>query len=448
MSARDGTGVAPPHDLEAEQSVLGGILLSDRAMYGLVIEEGLQPGDFYRDRHRLIYDAMRRLHADGEPVDVLTVRDQLERDGTLQEAGGRAAIDELTGGVPGLGGIRRYAQMVIDCARARELLNVSYDIQARIHERRHDGAQLLADAEQMIFKLGQTARRTRDTPLSDALDEELARLSELSGSDKTFTGLATGLPALDDMLNGLHPGRLYVLAARPGMGKTSIAQNIAVHAALKENASVLFASLEMGEAELAQRHLSAESGIDANRIQRATLNTGDWPRLLGVAKDAADARFFILDDADLSLLDLRSHARQVAVREKGLDLVIVDYLQLMRADPPRNNRTEDVSAFSRGLKRLARELECPVIALSQLSRQVEQRTDKRPLLSDLRESGQIEADADVVCMLYRDDYYHDDSEHPGRTELLVRKSRQGRQGVAYAVFNPVTQRFRAPLAPV
>ena len=223
---------------------------------------------------------MRRLHADGEPVDVLTVRDQLERDGTLQEAGGRAAIDELTGGVPGLGGIRRYAQMVIDCARARELLNVSYDIQARIHERRHDGAQLLADAEQMIFKLGQTARRTRDTPLSDALDEELARLSELSGSDKTFTGLATGLPALDDMLNGLHPGRLYVLAARPGMGKTSIAQNIAVHAALKENASVLFASLEMGEAELAQRHLSAESGIDANRIQRATLNTGDWPRLL------------------------------------------------------------------------------------------------------------------------------------------------------------------------
>jgi replicative DNA helicase len=421
-------GVAPPHSLEAEQSVLGGILLSDRAMYGLVIEEGLKAGDFYRDRHRLIYDAMCRLHGAGEPVDVLTVADQLERDGRLADAGGRAAIDELTGGVPGLGAIRRYAQIVTDTARARELLNATYEIQARIAERRHDGQQLLADAEQTIFRLGQSARRTRDTPLVESLEAELERLELAANSEEDITGLPTGFNGLDEKLNGLHPGRLYVIAARPAMGKTTIVQNIAAGAALRRQKKVLFASLEMGESELAQRHLAAESGVAHHRIERAQLTDNDWPPLLETVSAAAKARFFTLDEPDLSVFDLRAHARQVAVREAGLDLVVVDYLQLMRADPPSNNRTEDVSSFSRGLKRLARELECPVIAVAQLSRQVEQRTDKRPLLSDLRESGQIEADADAVIMLYRDDYYHEDSEMPGETELIVRKNRQGKIG--------------------
>ena len=422
------TGVAPPHSLEAEQSVLGGILLSDRAMYGLVIEEGLKAGDFYRDRHRLIYDAMCRLHGAGEPVDVLTVSDQLERDGRLTEAGGRGAIDELTGGVPGLGAIRRYAKIVTDLARARELLSATYEIQAQIAERRHDGSQLLADAEQTIFRLGQTARRTRDRPLLDSLEDELKRIELAAKSTDRITGLPTGFSGLDEKLNGLHPGRLYVLAARPAMGKTTIVQNIAAGAALRQQRKVLFASLEMGESELAQRHLAAESGVSHQRIERAQLRDSDWPKLLDTVGAASNARFFTLDEPDLSVFDLRAHARQVAVREAGLDLVIVDYLQLMRADPPSHNRTEDVSSFSRGLKRLARELGCPVIAVAQLSRQVEQRTDKRPLLSDLRESGQIEADADAVIMLYRDDYYHEDSDKPGETELLIRKNRQGATG--------------------
>jgi len=439
------TGVAPPHDLLAEQSVLGGILLSDRAMHSLVIEQDLRPEDFYRSRHGLIYVAMVALHREGEPVDVLTVSDQLRRDGTLEQAGGQAAIDELTGGVPGLGAIRRYAQIVTDLARARELLNATYEIQAAISERRHDGGELLADAEARIFRLGQTARRTRDIVLRDALAAEIARLEELANSDGSVTGMCTGLSGLDEMLNGLHGGRLYIVAARPGMGKTTVGQNIAVHAALRENASVLFASLEMGESELVQRHLASESGVDGERIQRGELRESDWRRLLQTAADGDQARFFILDEADLTVFDLRAHARQVAVREGGLDLVVVDYLQLMRADPPSGNRTEDVSTFSRGLKRLAREMNCPVIALAQLSRGVEQRTDKRPLLSDLRESGQIEADADVVVMMYRDDYYHSDSEHPGETELLIRKNRHGAAGADAVVrlhFDTACQRFR------
>ena len=433
-------GVAPPHSLAAEQSVLGGILLSDRAMYGLVIEEGLKPGDFYRERHRLVYDAMCRLYGDGEPVDVLTVADQLERTGRLQQAGGRAAIDELTGGVPGLGAIRRYAQIVREHALMRRLLAATHEIQAAVLNHAATPRELVEQAEKTIFDLGQTSRRTRDRPLHESLAAEIDRIEQAAKTGEAVTGLPTGFAALDEMLNGLHPGRMYVVAARPAMGKTTIVQNIAADVALRQQRKVLFASLEMGESELAQRHLASESAVAHHRIERAQLRDSDWPALLDSVKAASSARFFTLDEPDLSVFDLRNHARQVAVREGGLDLVVVDYLQLMRADPPSHNRTEDVSGFSRGLKRLSRELDCAVMAVAQLSRQVEQRTDKRPLLSDLRESGQIEADADAVIMLYRDDYYHEDSERPGETELLVRKNRQGSTGDCRAKLLP-GQRF-------
>ena len=426
--AQIATGVAPPHSLEAEQSVLGGILLSDRAMYGLVIEEGLKSDDFYRERHRHIYESMLALYRESEPIDVLTVAEHLRSAGRLEDAGGKAAIDELTGGVPGLGGIRRYAQIVREHALMRRLLSTTYEIQASVLNHSAAPRELVEQAEKAIFLLGQTSRRTRDRPLQQSLEAELARIAQSAKSDEKVTGLATGFGELDEKLNGLHRGRLYVIAARPAMGKTTLVQNIAANAALRLQQRVLFASLEMGEAELAQRHLAAESGVAHHRIERAQLRDSDWPALLDVVGAAGKASFFTLDEPDLSVFDLRTHARQVSVREKGLDLVLVDYLQLMRADPPSNNRTEDVSSFSRGLKRLARELNVPVIAVAQLSRQVEQRTDKRPLLSDLRESGQIEADADAVIMLYRDDYYHDDSECPGETELLVRKNRHGKTG--------------------
>jgi len=426
--AQVATGVAPPHSLEAEQSVLGGILLSDRAMYGLVIEEGLRSEDFYRERHRLIYASMLALYRDSEPIDVLTVAEQLRAAGRLEEAGGKAAIDELTGGVPGLGAIRRYAQIVREHALMRRLLSTTYEIQASVLNHAAAPRELVEQAEKAIFLLGQSSRKTRDRPLQESLAAEINRIEQAAKSNDAVTGLPTGFTRLDEMLNGLHRGRLYVIAARPAMGKTTIVQNIAANAALRLDRKVLFASLEMGESELAQRHLAAESGVAHHRIERAQLRDSDWPAVLETVNAAGQARFFTLDEPDLSVFDLRTHARQVSAREQGLDLVLVDYLQLMRADPPSHNRTEDVSSFSRGLKRLARELDVPVIAVAQLSRQVEQRTDKRPLLSDLRESGQIEADADAVIMLYRDDYYHDDSERPGETELLVRKNRHGATG--------------------
>ncbi len=236
------------------------------------------------------------------------------------------------------------------------------------------------------------------------------------------------MPELDRLLGGLHDGRLYVVAARPAMGKSLLSLQIARHVAMVERRRVLFASLEMSDSETAQRHLAAESCVDPERIHLGSIASEDWPPLLRAAGATAEVPLHLLDDGDLSLFKLRAQARQIAVRHDGLRLIVVDYLQLMRAERPTGNRVEDVSEFSRGLKRLAREMRCPVIAVAQLSRDIEQRPDKRPLLSDLRESGQIEADADCVLMLYRDDYYDPDSERPGEMDIIIRKNRQGRLG--------------------
>ncbi len=320
-------GVAPPHSLEAEQSVLGGILLSDCAMYGLVIEEGLRAEDFYRERHRLIYASMLALYRDSEPIDVLTVAEQLRSTGRLEETGGKAAIDELTGGVLGLGGIRRYAQIVREHALMRRLLSTTYEIQASVLNHAAAPRELVEQAEKAIFLLGQSSRKTRDRPLQESLAAEINGIEQAAKSDDAVTGLPTGFSRLDEMLNGLHRGRLYVIAARPAMGKTTIVQNIAANAALRLDRKVLFASLEMGESELAQRHLAAESGVAHHRIERAQLRDSDWPALLDTVNAAGQARFFTLDEPDLSIFDLRTHAPQVAVREQGLDLVLVDYLR-------------------------------------------------------------------------------------------------------------------------
>jgi replicative DNA helicase len=420
------TGVAPPHSLEAEQSVLGGILLSDRAMYGLVIEEGLTPEDFYRDRHRVIYAGMLALFHDGEPVDVLTLAEQLRAAGRLQDAGGRAAIDELTGGVPGLGAIRRYAKIVREHALMRRLLSATYEIQASVLNHAAAPAELVDLAEQQIFNLRQRERAGRDVMLTDAVSEELVRIEQAARSDREFLGLTSGLRDLDAVTGGWQPGNLVVLAARPGMGKSSMALNFATHAAFAEGAAVLFCSLEMSTSETVQRYLSTETNIPTDVLRRGRVGERDWPKLVQAGVRADSARLRLLDDPSATPSQLRAQARAISVREGGLDLVVVDYLQLMRPDAPSGNRTEDVSSLSRALKLLAMELACPVIALAQLSRAVEQRVDKRPLLADLRESGSIEGDADIVLMLYRDDYYDDESPRAGEIDVLVRKNRHGR----------------------
>ncbi len=420
--------LAPPCDIEAEQSVLGAILLSGRVLQHVALESGLREEDFYRDQHRHIYAAMCALFHAGEPVDHLTVTDQLRRSGTFEASGGEHAVDLLSAAVPNVGNVQRYATIVRDLAITRRLMFATYEIQAAISERRHDGEELVEQAERLVFALRAERLTARQSTLEQAVSDELVRLEQASKDDREIPGLATGIPKLDRLLGGLQDGRLYVIAARPSMGKSLLALQIARHAAITERERVLFASLEMSDSETAQRHLAAESGVSPERLHLGNIEDRDWPHLIRAAAKTAGAPFHLLDDGDLSLMTLRAQARQVAVRYGDLRLVVVDYLQLLRVDQPTGNRVEDVSAFSRGLKRLARELKCPVIAVAQLNRSVESRPDKRPLLADLRESGQIEADADVVCMLYRDDYYDEDSERPGEMDILIRKNRQGRLG--------------------
>jgi replicative DNA helicase len=283
-------------------------------------------------------------------------------------------------------------------------------------------------AERLVFALRAERLGARQSTLEQAVSDELERLELAAKDGRDVPGLRTGIGGLDRLLGGLQDGRLYVVAARPSMGKSLLALQLARHAALIERQRVLFASLEMSDSETAQRHLAAESGVSPERLHLGRVEDRDWPALVKAAARTSGAPFHLLDDGDLSLLSLRAQTRQVAVRFGDLRLVVVDYLQLLRAEQPSGNRVEDVSAFSRGLKRLARELRCPVIAVAQLNRSVEARPDKRPQLADLRESGQIEADADVVCMLYRDDYYDQDSERPGEMDILIRKNRQGRLG--------------------
>jgi len=429
ITAAPTSGTVPPHNLDAERSVLGALLLDARPLTGLLLDVGLTPEDFYRDRHGVIFAAICQLSGANEPVDTLTVAAQLDRAGALERVGGTAGVDELTGWVPAAGHSHQYAQIVREHAQLRRLLNATYEIQASVHTRNgHDAEALIDQAEQAIFALRARQLAGRQRLLSAAVEEEIDRLERAAADQRDLPGLATGLRGLDRLLGGLQDGRLYVVAARPAMGKSLLSLQIARHVATSEAQRVLFASLEMSDSETAQRHLAAESGVDPERIHLGKVTADDWPPLLAAAAASVQLPLHLLDDGDLSLTKLRAQARQLAQRHDRLGLVVVDYLQLMRAERPTGNRVEDVSEFSRGLKRLARELTCPVIAVAQLSRAVEQRPDKRPLLSDLRESGQIEADADCVLMLYRDDYYDRDSERPGELDIIVRKNRQGRLG--------------------
>jgi replicative DNA helicase len=408
----------------------------------MVLEVGLQEADFYREKHGWVFAAMRALQHANEPIDYLTVAEQLERHGRLEQVGGSGAVEELAGWVPAAGHGHHYAKIVRELSQMRQLLAATYQIQAEVSERRQRGEGLIDYAERLIFALRADKLAGSHRLLEDAVNEEIERLEKAVAEDREIPGLSTSLAELDSVIGGLQDGRLYVVAARPAMGKSLLSLQIARHIATQEQQRVLFASLEMSDSETAQRHLAAESGVDPERIHLGKITTEDWPSLLSAANDTTNVPLHLLDDGDLSLFKLRAQARQIAVRHDRLRLIVVDYLQLMRAEHPTGNRVEDVSEFSRGLKRLAREMNCPVLAVAQLSRAVEQRPDKRPLLSDLRESGQIEADADCVLMLYRDDYYDRDSERPGEMDLIIRKNRQGRLGQVMAKIDS-RLRFRA-----
>jgi replicative DNA helicase len=604
--------IAPPQNLEAEQSVLGAVLLSDTALPALIIDERLHPDDFYREGHARIYQAMLDLHTLGEPVDALTLVEHLKQAGDLDSVGGRAAIDLLAGSVPAVGNVRQYARIVRDNAMLRRLLRASYEIQSRVHSHEALPRDLVDMAERAILEVAHEDSRKDFRAIHDLLESELNKLERLSREGKAITGTASGFEDLDTITGGFQGGNLIILAARPSMGKclagsslvydpltgarrriddlvasiedgeeaivvsvgpdlklrparvsaglrsghqpvfrlitrsgraveatathpfltlegwcelerlapgtaiavaerhllsqarwipaapatngtmlvverpatqratgvawdpvetvvpvgtkptydltvpgdhNFVADDIVVHnsalmanfaenAALESKKAVALFSLEMSESELAQRFIASQASIRGDDLRKGKVPPSRWPKILQASNRLAESPLYIDDSSDLSVLDVRAKARRLAQQNAdGLGLILIDYLQLMRASGTVENRVEQIGQISRGLKTLARELEVPVIALSQLNRGVEQRTDKRPVLSDLRESGSIEQDADLVMFIYRDEYYHDDSEREGIADLIISKHRNGGLGVVELAFQKEFPRF-------
>jgi replicative DNA helicase len=441
-------GVAPPQNLEAEQSVLGAVLLSDTVLPALIIDEGLQPADFYRPGHALVYQAMLDLHSIGEPVDALTLVEHLKQAGQLEEAGGRSAIDLLSAAVPSVGNVRQYAKIVRDNALLRRLLHASYDIQQRVHSHEAPPRELVDMAERSILEVAHDDRRKDFQPIHDVLSAELDKLEKLSREGTAITGTPSGFEALDAVTGGFQPGNLVILAARPSMGKSALMANFAEHAALETGKAVALFSLEMSESELAQRFIASQASVKGDDLRKGKVADSRWGKILAASNRLASSPLFIDDSSELSVLDVRAKARRLSQQQAdGLGLILIDYLQLMRGDGATDNRVEQVGQISRGLKTLARELQVPVIALSQLNRGVEQRHDKRPMLSDLRESGAIEQDADLVMFVYRDEYYDQDSEREGIADLIIAKHRNGGLANVELTFQKEYPRFMSYVGP-
>ncbi len=435
----NGSGVLPPQNIEAEQSVLGAVLLSDQTLYALTVTVNLKPEDFYRPSHGAIYAAMLSLYNDGQPVDKLTVTDRLKQTGRLELAGGPAAVESLAAAPPVVGNAAQYGKIVKDAALVRGLVTATQLIQQEVADHAGSPVELLDRAERQILEIGQDDRRKDIRKIFEVLEDEVARLHAIAEGGGGITGTPSGFKDLDEITGGFQPGNLIVLAARPSMGKSAMAANFLENAAVRHNKPGVMFSLEMGESELAQRFIASQGGVKGNDLRRGK---ADWKKVVAAANSVSKAPLWIDDSSDLSVLDIRAKARRLAQQiDEPLGMIVVDYLQLMRSDSRSDSVVEQIGEISKGLKTLARELHVPVIALSQLSRAVEQRHDKRPMLSDLRSSGQIEQDADLVMFIYREEYYEEDSEHQGEAELLISKHRNGALGVVPLVFQHEYPRF-------
>jgi replicative DNA helicase len=444
MSAIEQTHQAllPPHNLEAEQSVLGAILLADTTLYGLVINEGLKPEHFYREQHATIYRAMLRLYEQSREIDVLTVTEELKQSGELEQVGGPAMVDALAGAAPAAGNVREYARIVQSNALLRRLLTTTQQIQANVWNHEAPARELVEWAERDILEVGHDDRQKDFRSIGEVLHDEVDKLHRLSLEHTALTGTPSGFKDLDEITGGFQAGNLIILAARPSMGKSALVTNIAENAALEHGKPVALFSLEMSEAELAQRFVASQARIRGEELRKGRVAENRWPKILEACQRLSDAPLYVDDSSDIGILELRAKARRLHQQsEHGLGLIILDYLQLMRADSRIENRVEAVGQMSRGLKILARELEVPVIALSQLSRAVESRHEKRPILSDLRESGNIEQDADLVMFIYRDEYYDRESEREGEADIIIAKHRNGALGDVVLTFQKEYPKF-------
>jgi replicative DNA helicase len=434
----------PPHNEEAEASVLGAILLTEQALDGVLLEVGLRAADFYRPRHQLIFAAMIRLKEKAEPeaVDALTVSEELRRSGDLEKAGGESYVNSLPTVVPALGAVLDYARIVKENALLRSILTTTRQIQDDVIAHRGDARELIERAESILFKIGHDGGMSEMKTIEAVLHDEIDKLEELSRSDVGLTGTPSGFQDIDDLTGGFQPGNLIVLAARPSMGKSTLATNIAENAAIEHGRSVALFSLEMSETELAHRFIASQAKVSSDELRKGRVKADRWPKVLRAVEKLARAPIYIDDSSDISVLEMRAKARRLHARsENGLGLLIVDYLQLIRPDGRADSRVEQVGQISRGLKILARELDIPVIAVSQLSRAVESRNPPIPMLSDLRESGQVEQDSDVVMFVFRDEYYNRESERLGEADVIFAKHRNGPIGEVTLTFQPRYPRF-------
>lgn len=425
----------PPHSMEAEQSVLGGLMLDNNAWD--TVSEVVLDDNFYRQEHRKIYRTMRKLVNDGNPIDVVTLSEELDRTGDLEGAGGLDYLIELAKNTPSASNIRAYSEIVRDRSLLRQMISAANEIaDDAFNPDGKSSEEILNSAEQKIFQIAED-RPNQGGPegVNELLKKAVDRIDTLFNSDGDMTGVTTGFDDLDAKTAGLQPSDLIIVAARPSMGKTTFAMNLVENALMSNNKPVLVFSLEMPAEQLMTRMLSSLGRIDQTRVRTGSLEEEDWPKLTTAVNMMRDKPLFIDDQAGISPNELRTRARRI-VREHGpLSLIMIDYLQLMQMKTPGiESRTQEISEISRSLKAIAKELECPVVALSQLNRTLEQRPNKRPVNSDLRESGAIEQDADVIMFIYRDEVYNEDSEHKGVAEIIIGKQRNGPIGTSRLAF--------------
>ncbi|MBI5447749.1 MAG: replicative DNA helicase [Gammaproteobacteria bacterium] len=432
----------PPHSLEAEQSVLGGLMLANASwdtIYELVREK-----DFYRHNHRLIFRTMEELASRDLPFDVITIAESLKKVNELENAGGEIYLFELSKNTPSTANIKAYAQIVREHSLLRQLITVAQDVaNSAFHTEGRPSSELIDAAESKIFAIAeQHLRGAGPVNIKNLLARATERIDTLFHSNQSITGLSTGYADLDNMTSGLQEGDLIIIAARPSMGKTTFAMNIAEHAAIKTTKPVLIFSLEMPGDALAMRMISSLGRIDQHRLRTGKLDDEDWPRISSAVSVLSEAKMFIDDTPSLSPAELRVRARRIAKEHGQLGLIAIDYLQLMTVPGyKKDNRVAEISEISRALKSIAKELNVPVIALSQLNRSLEQRTDRRPVMSDLRESGAIEQDADIILFIYRDEVYNEESPDKGSAEILIAKQRNGPIGKIRLTFMGQFTRF-------
>ncbi|MBK7550868.1 MAG: replicative DNA helicase [Syntrophaceae bacterium] len=433
----------PPQNLEAEQSVLGGILLENGALNPVL--EIMAGSDFYSDAHRKIFGGILELSDRNQPVDLITLSNHLRDKKQLDAVGGVVYLSQLVDNVPSAANIGHYARIVKEKSVLRNLIGTATEILNRTYGAGADVDSVLDEAEHAIFEISQNKIKPSFYPLKDIIKDSFRTIERLYERKELITGVATGFTKLDEMTSGLQRSDLVIIAGRPSMGKTAFALNIAQYCSVEEGVPVAVFSLEMAKEQLAMRMLSSEARVDSQKIRKGFLGESDWPKLTTAAGRLSEARLFIDDTPSISVLEMKAKSRRLKA-EHGLGLIVLDYLQLMKGSDYADTREQEISEISRSLKGLAKELSVPVVALSQLNRKVEDRTSRRPQMADLRESGAIEQDADVILFLYRDEVYNKSEDNPekGFAEVIIGKQRNGPVGTVKLVFQEKFTRFENP----